>query len=214
MQENTTSNSPFFIRTAIFSILLWSATLGCLLYWSITNETRQSTELAKSQTRSFFQEFLMARLWNTFHGGIYVPVSETTPPNPYLKDDPNRDLVSTSGINLTKLNPAYMTRQIADISKDRTQIDVHLTGLEPINPMNSADPWEKKALMNMGKNTEYFELVQMEDGKKMFRYIAPLVMNPGVLTATKFMEAKQESGMAGSASPLLLNRLLTHETAK
>ena len=181
MQENTPSNNPFFIRTAIVTVLLWSATLGSLLYWSITNEVRQSTELAKSQTSSFFQEFLMARLWNTFHGGIYVPISETTPPNPYLKDDPNRDLVSTSGIKLTKLNPAYMTRQIANISKDRTQVDVHLTGLEPINPMNSADPWEKKALMQMGSNTEYFELVQMEGKEKTFRYIAPLVIESSCL---------------------------------
>ena len=190
MQENTPSNNPFFIRTTIVTILLWSATLGSLLYWSITNEVRQSTELAKSQTRSFFQEFLMARLWNTFHGGIYVPVSETTPPNPYLKNDPNRDLVSTSGINLTKLNPAYMTRQIAAISKDRTQVDVHLTGLEPINPMNSADPWEKKALIQMGDDTDYFELVQMEDGEKTFRYIAPLIIEASCLDCHEMYGAK------------------------
>ena len=150
----------------------------------------------------------MARLWNTFHGGIYVPVSDTTPPNPYLKDDPNRDLVSTSGINLTKLNPAYMTRQIAGVAKERTQIDVHLTGLDPINPSNSADPWEEKALQQLSDKTEYFELVKHKDGKKLFRYMSPLILEAECLDCHEKYggeEGKQHGGISISipAQPII-----------
>jgi hypothetical protein len=208
MDGNNQIKTSYFIRIAMVSILLWSLTLGSLLYWSINNEILQSSELAKSQTRAFFQDFLMARLWNTFHGGVYVPVSDTTPPNPYLKDDPNRDLVSTSGINLTKLNPAYMTRQIAGVAKERTQIDVHLTGLDPINPSNSADPWEEKALQQLSDKTEYFELVKHKDGKKLFRYMSPLIIEAECLDCHEKYggeEGKQHGGISISipAQPII-----------
>jgi len=49
---------------------------------------------------------------NALHGGVYVPVTESTQPNPYL-EDPLRDVVTTDGLKLTKLNPAYMTRLIS-----------------------------------------------------------------------------------------------------
>lgn len=181
MTDSTSFSSSSILRVALVSSFLWSLTLGSLLYWSIANEIKQSSDIAQSQTRAFFLEFLMARLWNTFHGGVYVPVSEATPPNPYLKDDPYRDLVTTSGINLTKLNPAYMTRQISKLSQERTQVVAHLTGLKPINQQNAPDLWEKKALQQTGNDTEYFELITTKNGAKMFRYMSPLIIEPECL---------------------------------
>ena len=43
-----------------------------------------------------------------------MPTSKDMVPNPFL-DDPLRDLVTDKGISLTKINPAFMTRQIAEI---------------------------------------------------------------------------------------------------
>ena len=55
------------------------------------------------------------RRWNTQHGGVYVPVTEDTPPNPYLRDVPERDITTPSGRQLTLLNHAYMIRQVYEM---------------------------------------------------------------------------------------------------
>ncbi|MFZ5796996.1 MAG: Tll0287-like domain-containing protein [Desulfobulbaceae bacterium] len=181
MQEKAPRKTPSIIRIAIISSLLWTGTLASLLAWSVTSEIRQSTELATSQTRSFFQEFLMTRFWNTMHNGVYVLVSDETPPNPYLKDDPLRDLVTTSGIRLTKLNPAYMTRQISDITRERSTIVFHLTALQPINPINAPDPWEEKALRELIDSGERIAMTTNDQGEKIFRYISTLAIEPNCL---------------------------------
>jgi len=35
-----------------------------------------------------------------------------------------------------KINPAYMTHQIADIGKKENQVQYHITSLKPIRPAN------------------------------------------------------------------------------
>ena len=52
------------------------------------------------------------RFWATDHEGIYVPITEKTPPNEYLSHILERDLVTPSGKRLTLMNPAYMLRQV------------------------------------------------------------------------------------------------------
>jgi hypothetical protein len=37
------------------------------------------------------------RLWAAMQGGVYVPPSDKTPPNPYLAHIPNRDVETTEG---------------------------------------------------------------------------------------------------------------------
>ena len=76
---------------------------------------------------------------------MYVPVTAQTQPNPYL-DDPERDVVTNNGLKLTKINPAYMTRQIAEIAKDKNLVWFHITSDNPIRPANFADQWEARAL--------------------------------------------------------------------
>lgn len=181
MPEQVPPKKPSIIRIALVAALLWTGTLGGLLAWSVRSEIRQSTELAISQTRAFFQEFLMTRFWNTLHNGVYVQVSEETPPNPFLQDDPLRDLVTTSGMQLTKLNPAYMTRQISDIAKQRSPIIFHLTGLNPINPANAPDTWEKEALRGIDGTGEKIAMTTTPQGEKIFRYISSLIIEPRCL---------------------------------
>lgn len=58
---------------------------------------------------------MLTRNWNASHGGVYVPVTPGTPPNPYL-EHPQRDLMTTDGMALTMINPAYMTRLIGSMA--------------------------------------------------------------------------------------------------
>ena len=75
----------------------------------------------------------MTRAWNSEHGGVYVPITDKSKPNPYLVD-PLRNVKTTDGMKLTKITPAAMTRQIAEIAKRETGVHFHITSLQPIRP--------------------------------------------------------------------------------
>ena len=112
MTKNTTTT----LKTKSYIVIcLWLLIVGAAFGKNYSNETRAHNDLAFQTARAFFDQIVFSRAWNAGHGGVYVQVSEDTQPNPYL-DDPLRDLATMEGVKLTKINPAYMTRQIAEIS--------------------------------------------------------------------------------------------------
>jgi len=161
-------------RLFLLSIFVWTLLLACLLTWNIQSVIHQTTELASHAARAFFDEVVTTRAWNNSHGGVYVPVSDTTQPNQYLHM-PDRDVTTTSGVLLTKLNPSFMNRQIGELAAQRNNVWYHITSKKPIRPDNAPDPWEVEA-MTMFENgvEEHFEFIDALGGGKNFRYMAPL----------------------------------------
>lgn len=98
-------------KLALLAGIVWTIVIAGVIGWNIKNSKSHYKTLTTYQARAFFQQIMTARFWNATHGGIYVPITEKTKPNPYL-DDPDRDKITTDGLKLTKINPAYMTRQI------------------------------------------------------------------------------------------------------
>jgi hypothetical protein len=168
-------NEKTIIDTAAAAAAVaWTVIMACIAVWGVVHEIRQTGELSNQQARAFFQEIVTTRFWNATHGGVYVPVTPLTLPNPYL-DDPDRDVVTSEGLKLTKINPAYMTRQIAEIAKARNLVWFHITSDKPIRPGNAADRWEIKALkLFLSGSDEFSEFTQNQDGTGVFRYMAPL----------------------------------------
>jgi len=52
---------------------------------------------------------------------------------------------------LTLINPAYMTRQVYKLAKEKYKMEEHITSLSPKNPGNKADIWEEMALQKFEK---------------------------------------------------------------
>ncbi|AYH41808.1 diguanylate cyclase [Azoarcus sp. DN11] len=144
--------------------------LGLMLHHGETS----AYATARQQGRDIFRMIEAMRLWNSRAGGVLVRRSESTPPNPYL-ELPERDPVTTSGIPLTTVNPAYMTRQMAGMIEQESGIRIHITSLRPINPGNIADPWETRALQafEQAGEQERSEILD-EGGGPLIRYMAPL----------------------------------------
>jgi len=161
--------------------LIWLAVVASFLGWNIIEEKSATKRLAFNTGRAFHQLLVTARSWNAGHGGVYVPVTNETQPNPYLKDL-LRDLKTDQDLRLTKINPAYMTRQIAEIAMQHQDgIQFHITSLKPIRPANKALDWESTWLKS-------FEAGKKEEGDffrsgktSLFRYMAPLVTEDNCL---------------------------------
>lgn len=164
----------------IAAILFWLTVVGIACWWNLADERQESEKLAFETARAFFRQLVVTREWNAGHGGVYVPISKDMTPNPYL-DDPLRDLVTDKGISLTKINPAYMTRQIAEIASLENGIKFHITSLKPLRPANKATVWEVKWLHSFEQGAvEQGDFVR-DGGRSFFRYMAPLKVEKSCL---------------------------------
>ena len=165
----------------LLSALLWTTVLGCLLSWNINSLTNQTFELASHEAQAFFNEVVTVRYWNSSHGGVYVPVTAETQPNPYLKVK-DRDVITTGGLKLTKMNPSYMNRQIGELAAKRNNVWYHITSANPIRPENTPDQWEMAALaMFSSGKSKFSEFTESPTGEKVFRYMAPLFVEDSCL---------------------------------
>jgi two-component system cell cycle sensor histidine kinase/response regulator CckA len=129
----------------VILLLLLTGLAAGSLWWNLSHQKEQILKTARIQADLTLEKDLLYRRWAASQGGVYVVVSERTPPNPYLYV-PDRDVKTASGQTLTLMNPAYMTRQINEMAQKAGASYGHLTSLNPIRPGNSADPWEKNAL--------------------------------------------------------------------
>jgi len=126
-----------------------------VIYIILDNTRNNETFLKKmiiNEAVSNYNSIIDTRKWNASHGGVYVKQNEAVKPNKYLKD---KTLETKDGETLIKINPAWMTRQISEISNKEHQNYFKLTSLNPINPKNAPDDFEKEAL-------NYFEKNKME----------------------------------------------------
>lgn len=137
--------------------------------------------LARERGSALFRLIELTRDWNARHGGVYVPVTEQTQPNPYLKH-PKRDRMTVDGTALTMVNPAFMTRQIAEIAEQADGIKFRITSLKPIRPGNRADAWESVALRAFEeKQAAQVLAMQPSDSGPVYRYMAPLYVTKACL---------------------------------
>ena len=135
---------------------------------------------AQGRGAALFSLIELARDWNASHAGVYVPITDRTPPNPYLKH-PDRDLTTTNGIKLTLVNPAYMTRQISELAERSEGIRLHITSLNPIRPANKPDSREQDALRAFERGTKEVLTLTEDAGRVVYRYMAPLLVKQACL---------------------------------
>jgi chemotaxis family two-component system sensor kinase Cph1 len=125
-------------------ITAWTLVIVISLGWNLYQARREIQEMALTAARINFDKDILYRRWATIHGGVYVPVTPATPPNPFLAHVPERDLTTPSGRQLTLMNPTYMTRQVYAFGAQDSATKGHLTSLKPLRPENRPDPWEQE----------------------------------------------------------------------
>ncbi len=167
-----------FQRRPIPAVLaFWTVLLAFFLVLISWDQKRQVETLALKEAQSAFEKDVLYRKWGAKQGGVYVPITPETPPNPYLKVK-DRDVVTTKGQRLTLMNPAYMVRQVYALAQQYgNRVQGHLTSLRPINPINAPDSWERKVLQLFEKGVqEYWEILRDSNGDKVLRFMRPFIV--------------------------------------
>lgn len=168
--------------TLLVPLPFWALVVGLLHLNNLGLIHEAGYEMARQRGEVAFTMVQTMRHWNTEHGGVYVPLTEDTPENPYL-DIPYKTIPSPSSQPLTSLNPAYMTRQLAELMKG-SDLEINLTSRRLLNPNNQPDTWEARVLEHL-ELTGAKEFVETRDDR--FRYMAPLHMEQGCMACHAHM---------------------------
>ncbi len=168
-----------FWRYIAIAVLLWTAAIGGSLIWNLHLLDEQFAELAHKEAVAHFNKDQAFRLWGTKHGGVYVPVTEETPPSPYMAHIPERDIETPSGRRLTLMNPAYMVRQLMEDYSELYGVRGRITGLVVLRPGNAPDPWERQALIQLEAGADEVMEDAEIDGEPYHRLMRPMYMEEG-----------------------------------
>lgn len=162
-------------RTLWVTGLLWTLIVSAIFLQNVVVIRETSLALARKEALAHFNKDNALRLWAASHGGVYVPATDKTPPNPYLKHVPERDLVTPSGAFLTLMNPAYMLREMMDHYAHLYGVRAHLTSLKHVRSETAPDDWEKSALLSLERGMEDVCEVTEIQGNPHLRIMKPLV---------------------------------------
>ncbi len=198
------------LRKYIFIVIAWSGLIAVSLAWNISQLHENTLLTATAAARASLNKDIIFRQWATSHGGVYVPPTNITPPNPYLKI-PERDVVTTTGKALTLMNPAYILRELQNNFGDKYGNRSHLTSLNPLNPNNAPDDWEIKALQGFERGNKELMEVHQIDGHPYLRLMQPFIVEQGCLKCHAVQGYKVGDIRGGISTAIFLASYLLQE---
>ena len=178
----------------------WSLLVAASFAWYFWQENKGLSETAAKEARAILDRDNAYRHWLVEQGGVYVKPSEKLPGDPYLKH-PQRDVVTTSGMRLTLLNPAFVLREVQTRQADPMRGRSRVVSLTPLNPQNAADAWERRGLDSLAGGNDRFEIVDSPAGAQM-RAMRPFFASPPCLACHPDFADGQLAGAITASVPL------------
>ncbi|MBF0380290.1 MAG: DUF3365 domain-containing protein [Magnetococcales bacterium] len=181
-QESDKTIKKNILYSAMVLGLLWSVLVIASLVWNVYNKNLETESLAINAANSIYDKDRAFHLWASSHGGVYVPPTTRTPPNPALEHIEDRDVETLSGKKLTLMNPAYMLRQLMDDFPGLYGVRGRITSLDPLNSQNRPDEWEEAALKTLASTSadEVMKFV-LQNGEPVLRLMRPMYVEESCL---------------------------------
>ena len=175
-------NTKFFNRKNLFMfIFIWSFLVIITLGICLHKEKETLYKQIMTMARVTVHKDLIYHQWDAMHGCLYVPITDKTKFNIPL-DNPTRDVETLTGERLTKINPAYITRQVFQMDVGEYNFNSRLISINALNPDNKPDNWEIIALKEVEKGLSDYGSMTIRGVKKNFRYLKPLVIENNCLS--------------------------------
>lgn len=141
-----------FMRTyGVIMIVVWTTVIMAVTSITLYIHHQGTVKIADHEARGYYRIDQAYRAWVEKLGGVYAPLDKVEP-NPHLNVS-RRDVITTDGQRLTLINPVYMTRLVFEslMTTSGTPVISKLTSLQPLNPINMPDKWEREALTAIEK---------------------------------------------------------------
>ena len=189
----------------------WTVFCIAILINNIARFKSEMMDMAIYHARTTFERDIVYRRWLAKHGGVYVPVTDETPPNLFLSNIKERDITTPSGRQLTLMNPAYAMRQMHELGAAQYGLRGHLTSLRPINPNNLPDQWEKKVLKSFEIDPVEITSVEEIDGQTYLRLMKPMFAEQACMKCHAFQGYKVGDIRGGVSVSVPMEHLMATE---
>ena len=188
------------IKFLLSIILIIVPILGIIFTWTGIQNEKQAKEQVLTQARVLSKQVILTRQWVTDCGGVMVPMESKGAKNTTCFID---DRLQTSRGWYRRFTPAMVTRTLSQYSLQQDLYRFRLASLTPLNPENTPDEFERKALSSF-KQQRLNELFRFEkrDGKHYFQYMVPLYLEKGCLECHK-MQKESSNTVRGGLSIFL-----------
>ena len=165
----------FFLCIALVVV----PTLGAIFTWAGIQNEKQSLDQVTNQARILSRQIILTRQWITDSGGVLVKMDSKGARDIACFYD---DRLETTRGWYQRFTPSMVTRKLSQYSTSQDLYRFRLASLNPLNPENSPDAFEKKALNQFRKDglLEAFRLYH-RDGKQYFQYVVPLYLEKSCL---------------------------------
>ncbi|MBW1705940.1 MAG: DUF3365 domain-containing protein [Deltaproteobacteria bacterium] len=172
-------------------------TIGVIFIWEGMQHEKRAIDQIVNQARVLSRQIILTRQWISDCGGVMVNVKSEGAKDTYCFLD---DRLETTRGCYQRFTPSMVTKKLSQYSDRQDLYQFRLASLNPLNPENRPDDFEREAL-NTFRNegsTEAFKF-DHRDEKQYFRYVAPLYLEKGCLKCHQAREVSK-SGIRGGLS--------------
>lgn len=163
----------------IFIGAIISAFYFYMLYRTAVFDQTMILKQAEQQARMLYQQILLTRQWASDHNGLFILKQKGVEANPYL-DLPT--VTDVDGRTYYLRNPAMITRELSAYAKRVGLGYFRVTSLNPINPNNVPDEFEKRALQEFNDGVEEVISTNTTEEGRVVRFISPLKVTTSCLS--------------------------------
>lgn len=166
-----------------FPVLAWTLLVCASLIWNLYSLRQNTIKSFVHEAQTLAGVALSTIMWTAQHERVYVPLTEWIPPEPFFAQLPEREIVTADGSRFTQVSHALISRQVAEqaLLHDWDKKTIRMTSLEPFNPVNAPDEWERGALKSFKNGqAEAFALTGNE-ADALLKYMMPLRAKPECL---------------------------------
>jgi signal transduction histidine kinase len=160
----------FFMCMALIVIPI----LGIIIAWNGIQQEKQSNDQVVNQARVLSRQVILTRQWISDCGGVFVdPKSRGAKDISCFFDDK----LETAAGSFQRFTPSMVTRKLSQYSTRQDLYRFRLASLNPLNPENLPDDFEKEAL-NLFRTKKVSETFRFAgyNGRQYFQYMVPLYM--------------------------------------
>jgi signal transduction histidine kinase len=148
--------------------------LGIIFTWAGIQSEKRADDQVVNQARILSRQIVLTRQWITDCGGVFVNrQSQGAKDVMYLFDD----TLQTNHGTYQRFTPSMVTRKLSQYSTRQDLYRFRLAGLNPLNPENEPDGFERQAI-KLFRTRGLRETFRFErsNGKQYFQYMVPLIL--------------------------------------
>jgi two-component system, NtrC family, sensor kinase len=165
-------------KFVIFIGAIISAFYIFVLYRTAAFDEQMILKQAEQQARMLHKQILLTRQWASDHNGLFVRKKKEGDRDEYYNLP---TITNTAGQTFYMRNPSMITRELSAYAKRDGLGFFKITSLDPVNPNNSPDQIETKALHDFDSGSEEAIVLDEDEMGKIVRFIAPLKVTESCL---------------------------------